>query len=107
LTEHEVTQSNLTLTQKVAERFAEAEARLIDNEIRDQILVTQVADIPTANKINVSSPVTLTKTNIFEQIELMRVALAEQNVEDNLCLFVSPSAQSLLLQSGLLDNTEK
>lgn len=36
----------------------------------------------------------------------MRVALAEQNVTENLCLFVSPSAQSLLLQSNLLDNTD-
>jgi len=37
----------------------------------------------------------------------MRVALAEQNVTDNLKLFVSPSTQSLLLQSGLLDNNDR
>jgi len=37
----------------------------------------------------------------------MRVALAVENVTDNLCLFVSPSAQSLLLQSNLLDNSDK
>ncbi len=106
LTKHEMTQSNLDLTSKVAARFAEAEARLIDEQVRDQILVTQVADIPAANKINSGSPVTLTKTNVFEEIEKMRVALAEQNVTDSLCLFVSPSAQSLLLQSGILDNSD-
>jgi hypothetical protein len=102
-----MTQSNLELTSKVAQRFAEAEARLIDDQVRDQILVTQVANIPAANKINSATPVTLTKINIFEEIEKMRVALAEQNVTDNLCLFVSPSAQSLLLQSGILDNSDK
>jgi len=37
----------------------------------------------------------------------MKVALAVQNVTDNLVLFVSPSAASLLRQSGLLDNTER
>lgn len=107
LTKHEITQSNLSLEEKVAGRFAEAEARLVDDQVRDQILVTQVADIPAWNKINSASPVTLTKTNIYEEIEKMRVALAEQNVTDNLCLFVSPSAQSLLLQSGILDNSDK
>lgn len=106
LTEHQITQSNLTLEEKVASRFAEAEARLLDDQVRDQILVTQVADIPAANKINSASPVTLTKTNVFGEIEKMRVALAEQNVTDNLCLFVSPSAQSLLLQSWILDNSD-
>lgn len=106
LTDHEMVQSNLSLEEKVAGRFAEGVARLFDNEVRDQVLVTQVADIPAANKINSATPVTLTKTNIFEEIEKMRVALMDQNVEDNLCLFVSPSAQSLLLQSGILDNSD-
>lgn len=107
LTKHEITQSNLSLEEKVAWRFAEAEGRLVDDEVRDQILVTQVADIPAGNKINSGVPVTLTKTNIFAEIEKMRVALAEQNVTDNLKLFVSPSTQSLLLQSGLLDNNDR
>lgn len=106
LTKHQMTQSNLSLEQKVASRFTEAEARLLDDQIRDQILVTQVADIPAGNKINSGAPVTLTKTNVFEEIEKMRVALAENNVTDNLNLFVSPSAQSLLLQSGILDNSD-
>lgn len=107
LTDHQMAQSNLSLEEKVGSRFAEWVARLFDSEVRDQILVTQVANIPAGNKINSASPVTLTKTNIFEEIEKMRVALMENNVEDNLCLFVSPSAQSLLLQSGILDNTDK
>jgi len=107
LTKHQITQSNLSLEEKVASRFTEAEARLLDDQIRDQILVTQVADIPAGNKINSAAPVALTKTNVFEEIEKMRVALAEQNITDALCLFVSPTAQSLLLQSGILDNSDK
>jgi hypothetical protein len=106
LTDHQVAASNLTLEEQVASRFAEAEARLFDTQVRDQILVTQVANIPVANRINNGAPIALTKVNVFEQIELMRVALAEQNVVDNLCLFVSPSAQSLLLQSGILDASD-
>jgi hypothetical protein len=99
-------QSNLSLEEKVASRFAEAEARLFDETVRDQILVTDVASIPAGNKINSGAPVTLTKTNIFEEIESMKVALAEQNVTDNLVLFVSPSAASLLRQSGILDASD-
>ena len=103
----EETQSNLEIESKIAWRFAEAEARLFDEAVRDQILVTQVADIPAWNKLNSWAPITLTKANVFEQIELMKVALAEQNVTDNIALFVSPSAASLLRQSWLLDNSDK
>jgi len=99
-------QSNLSLETKVANRFWEAEARLFDEAVRDQILVTQVDDIPAWNKINDWAPVTLTKDNVFAEIEKMKVALAEQNTTDNLVLFVSPSASSLLRQSWLLDNTD-
>lgn len=103
----ELVQSNLELESKVAWRFAEAEARLFDEAVRDQILVTQVADIPAANKLNSAAPVTLTKANVFEEIEKMKVALAEQNVTDNIALFVSPAVASLLRQSWLLDNVDK
>jgi hypothetical protein len=106
VTKHQKTQSNLSLETRIASRFAEAEARLFDDQVRDQILVTQVANIPAGNKINSASPITLTKTNVYEEIEKMRVALADQNVTENLCLFVSPSAHSLLLQSGMLDGSD-
>lgn len=102
----ENTQSNLDLEAKIAERFAEAEARLMDEAVRDQILTVQVADIPGANKLNSTSPITLATTNVFGAIENLKVALAEQNVMDNLVLFVAPRAASLLRQSGLLDNTD-
>lgn len=106
ITKHQATQSNLSLEASVAGRFVEAEARLFDDQVRDQVLVTQVADIPAANKINEFAPYTPATGTIFGEIEKMRVALAKQNVTDNLSLFVSPSVQSILLQSGLLDNTD-
>ena len=102
----EQTQSNLSLEQKVAQRFAEAEARLMDTVIRDQILVTQVADIPAANKLDSGAPITLTSSNVFAAIEALKVALANQNVMDNITVFVSPRAASLLRQSGVLDNSD-
>lgn len=107
VTAKEVTQSNLSLEEKIAGRFSEAEARLFDTAVRDQILVTQVADIPGANKPHVGVPVNdLSKTTIYAYIEELRVALANQNVTDNLVCFVSPQAGSYLLQSGVLDNSD-
>jgi len=97
----EMTQSNLDLESKVAERFAEAEARLMDEAVRDQILVTQVADVEV-----LATVASLAKANVFATIEDMKVALAENNVTDNLVLFVAPKAASLLRQSGLLDNSD-
>jgi len=103
----ESTQSNLALEAKVAWRFAQAEAVLFDNAVRDQILVTQVANIPIANKLNSGAPLVLTTTNAFSAIEALKVALAKQNVTDNIVVFVSPSVASLIRQSGLLDNVER
>lgn len=106
ITDKEAKQSNLALTMKVAERFAEAEARLFDEQVRDQILVTDVATIPAANKIDSGAPATITTSNIFEKIEGLKVALAEQNVTERLVLFIAPSLASLLRRSGLLDATD-
>ncbi len=98
----EATQSNLDLESKIAERFGEAEGRLIDEAVRDTIL-----NSTTVSTLNKAAPITLTKTNVFSEIEKMKVALAENNVTDNLVLFVAPVAASVLRQSGLLDNTDQ
>lgn len=102
----EMTQSNLMLEEKVAGRFAEAEARLFDTQVRDQILVTQVADIPTENKIDSSAPATVDKTNVYEKFEGLRVALAKQNVTEDLVCFVSPEIFSAMLQASIFDANE-
>jgi len=97
----EATQSNLDLESKIAERFGEAEGRLIDEAVRDTIL-----NSTTVTTLNKAAPITLTTTNVFSEIEKMKVALAQNNVTDNLVLFVAPVAASVLRQSGLLSNTD-
>jgi len=97
----EATQSNLDLEAKIAERFGEAEGRLIDEAVRDTIL-----NATNVNTLNKDAPITLTKDNVYSEIEKMKVVLAENNVTDNLVLFVAPVVASVLRQSGLLSNTD-
>ena len=98
----EMTQSNLSLEQKIAMRFSEAEARLFDETVRNQILTVDFASIPAANKLNATALV-ITKTNVFAEFEKLKVALAKQNVTNNLVAFCSPTIASLLRQSDILD----
>lgn len=97
----EVIQSNLDLETAVAWRFGEAEGRLIDEAVRDTIL-----NATNVNTLNKAAPITLTKDNVYSEIEKMKVVLAENNVTENLVLFVAPKVASVLRQSGLLDNTD-
>lgn len=107
ITDEEKVQSNLELTMKVAERFAEAEARLFDETVRDQILVTQVADIPAASKIDSGIPIALTPTSAYTAILNLSEALDNQNVnEDGRVAFVSPNFANNLMQSGFLDASD-
>lgn len=99
----EETQSNLSLEAKVAGRFAEAEARLMDEVIRDFILADADSKIPAGNKL---SSITASKTTVFPAIEALKVVLAENNVDSNIVLFVEPKIASYLRQSGELDNTD-
>jgi len=107
VTNKEMTQSNLELTMSVASRFAEAEARLFDETVRDQILVTQVADIPAANKLDSGAPITLTPALAYTSILNLSEALDNQNVEEEgrIC-FVSPNFANNLMQSGFLDASD-
>ncbi len=107
ITDEEKVQSNLALTMKVAERFAEAEARLFDEAVRDQILVTQVADIPAANKLDSGAPITLTPALAYTSILNLSEALDNQNVEETgRIAFVSPNFANNLMQSGFLDASD-
>jgi hypothetical protein len=104
ITDFEVKQSKVSLEQMLAERFKVAYSDLMDAQIRDCILVQDVATIPAANKLYSGAPKSdVSKTTIYGYIEEMRVQLANQNVTENLVLFVSPTNFSRLIQSGLLD----
>lgn len=107
ITKHEMVQSNLSLEEAVAERFAEGLGTLFDDQVVAQILVTQVADIPAANKINSASPVTLTTANVYWEIMKLRGALKKQNVKvKNMRLFVSTDVETLLLQSDFVKGSD-
>jgi len=91
----------------VASRFAEWLWTLFDDQVRDQILVTQVADIPTENKINSAAPVVLTAINVYAEIMKLRSALKKQNVKvANMELYVGTDAESVLLQSTFLSGSD-
>jgi len=79
----------------------------MDTQFRDQVLVTDIAQIPADNKLYSASPkADVAKGTIYAYIEEMRVALENQNVTDNLVLFLSPLFGSFLIQSGLLDASD-
>lgn len=103
LTDFETRQSVIDLEASVAKRFAEGLSRLFDDQVRDQILVTQVANIPAANKLNSGTPVTLTTANIYGEILALRSALRKQNVPvSRMKCYVGVDAEALLQQSGFL-----
>lgn len=103
----ELTQSNVDIEGMLSDRAAVGLSNLMDTEIRDLILVDEIAQVPAANKLYSALPkADVSKTTIYGYIEEMRVALANQNVTDNLVLLLCPKHYSDLVQSGLLDNSD-
>lgn len=103
----EMAQENVDLEAMIANRASVGIKNLLDTEFRDLVLVTDVANIPAANKLYSAFPKSdVSKTTIFGYIEEMRVALENQNVTENLVLFAPTAYVSYLLQSGLLDNSD-
>lgn len=94
-------QSNLSLEQKVAARFSEGMGTMMDDLVVTQILTTQVADIPAANKLDSGVPITLSSSNVYTAVINLRKALRAKNVKvANMRLFVSTDAEAFLLQSS-------
>lgn len=103
----EMVQSNIDLEAMIADRASTGIKNLMDTEFRDQILVTDIANIPAANKLYSGAPkADVSKTTIYGYVEEMRVALENQNVTENLHLFLPTAFGSMLLQSGLLDASD-
>jgi hypothetical protein len=80
-TEFELRHGKVAIESVVGENVAGAKDDLLDDYIRDLILVDKVASIPTANKINSASPVTITVSNVFTEIGKMFVALDKQKAK--------------------------
>lgn len=109
ITEFEATQSNLPLETICGQRFGVAYQQLMDDQFRDQILVTDIATIPAGNKLYSGSPkADVSKTTIFGYIEEMRVQYvnATGSSAAGAVLFLCPKHFSALLQSGVMDNSD-
>lgn len=81
----------------------------MDDQFRDQILVTDVATIPAGNKMYSGAPkADVSKSTIFGYIEEMRVQLvtATGSSAAGAILFLCPKHFSALLQSGVMDNSD-
>lgn len=90
-------QSNLDLHSKVANRISFAAGQIFDKFVANLALQAN-----SSNEENKSAPLVMTKGNVFEEIEKLRVNLSAQNAFGNAALFVSPQHASFLRQSGTL-----
>lgn len=109
ITEFEATQSNLPLETICGQRFGVAYQQLMDDQFRDQILVTDIATIPAGNKLYSGAPkADVSKTTIFGYIEEMRVQYVNSTGSSaaGAVLFLCPKHFSALLQSGVMDNSD-
>ena len=89
--------SNTSLQAKLMELVSSAAAQDLDS----YTLTTAVAGAGTV--LNSGAPIAITKVNIFEQIELMRVQLSKDGLPTGQALYVTPEVASLLRQSGIYD----
>ena len=96
----EMVQSNLSVEEKVAERFSQGLGVLLDDSVVTQILTTQVASIPAGNKLDSGAPITLSKSNVYKAVIDLRKALRAKNVKvSQMRLFVGTDAEAFLLQA--------
>lgn len=90
-------QANIDLFSKLADRIAFAMAKVYEQFV----IYTAVAGAGTT--LYSTGAVTISKSNIHQYIEEMRVALSENNFMDDAALFVTPNVASLIRQSSLFD----
>lgn len=73
---------------------------MMDDLVVTQILTTQIASIPAANKLDSGAPITLSSSNVYTAVINLRKALIKKNVKvKNMRLFVNANAEAFLLQS--------
>lgn len=101
LSDYERIQSNLDLTIKLAYEYSQWQKRLFENEMLATIL--EATNIPPENIFNQWAPIDITKDNVYEKIEEMRVALEMQNVHWTIVLACTPHQYSMILQSRVYD----
>lgn len=105
-TEFELRHGKVAIESVVGKNVAGAKDDLLDDYIRDLILVDKVASIPAANKINSGAPVTIIVSNVFSEIGKMFVALDKQKAKWQRVLVVSSATADMIVQSKLLINSD-
>lgn len=74
---------------------------MLDDAVVTQILTTQIASIPAANKLDSGAPITLSASNVYASVVNLRKALRKYNVPvSQMRLFVGTDAEGFLLQSS-------
>lgn len=89
--------NNPALQSKRVERIAKAAEIALDK----YVLTTAVANASTV--LNSGTPIALDKTNVFAEIEKMRVQLSKNDLPTGQHLFVDAFTASMLRQSGVYD----
>ena len=90
----EALKSNLNLQQEVAKGLAYSLSKIYDNDIMQKAI---------AGAGNAVATIALSATNIYAEIEKMRVLLSADDAMDDAALFLTPAAASFLRQSSMRD----
>lgn len=106
-TDFDIKHSKVPLEMSLADNLTTAEGVIIDNYVRDVILVDKVATIPAANKVNSGAPITLSTSNVIAAFSDLVVALDKQNTpQEGRVLFISPAAAGIFFQANLFASTD-
>lgn len=85
--------------QNIMDAYA-GQAAMAIKEVIDAHLFAHYGEVPTGQTLGASSPIALSKANIYEQITLLGEVLDEKNVpQTGRKLVIAPKVKTLLLQS--------
>lgn len=106
ITDFQVKHSKVPLEQAIGANLAVAKDVLLDNFVRDLILVDKIASIPAGNKINSGAPIAIATGTVIEVFGKCTVALDKQNAGMDRVCFVSAEVADVYQRAQLLTNTE-
>lgn len=106
ITDFQVKHSKIPLELTIGKNLATAKDVLLDNFVRDLILVDKIASIPAANKINSGTPIAVATGTVIEVFGKCTVALDKQNAWLDRVCFVSAEVADVYQRAQLLTNTD-
>lgn len=106
ITDFQMKHSKVPLELTIGQNLAVAKDVLLDNFVRDLILVDKIASIPAANKINSAGPIAAATGTVIEVFGKCTVALDKQNAGLDRVCFVSAEVADVYQRAQLLTNTD-